>query len=254
MTPDENLPSGRIERVDSTTQVQDPRGRRAMEGDGVSDGRKRTSLSLKQAFVEFWGWTSPRLILPFFLAALTARLVVGGYTRVDLYLALGMIVAQPLVEWTAHITLLHMKPVKVGRFTFDPVFARKHREHHADPRDMKLTFLPTPVVVQLALVMTAVGLLAFPRTGLGLTFMSTIGLIGLVYEWTHYLVHTDYRPKRWLYRKLWTHHRLHHYKNENYWFAFTSTYPDLTFRTAPQPNEVETSPTVRDILGEGRAA
>ncbi len=225
---------------------------RAAAPAGTGDGRRR-SISLGEAFVEFTRWTSPRLIAPFFLASLVARVTVGGWSRVDLLLALGMILGQPLVEWSAHITLLHMKPVRVGRFTFDPIFARKHREHHADPRDMALTFLPTPVVVQLALLMAAVGLFVFPRIGLGLTFMSTIGLIGLVYEWTHYLVHTDYRPQRALYRLLWTHHRLHHYKNENYWFAFTSTYPDVVFRTAPDPVAVDTSPTVRDLLGTSQS-
>ena len=178
-----------------------------------------------------------------------ARSLTAGWTMVDLYVAVGMVVAQPFVEWTAHITLLHMKPVKIGRFTFDPLFARKHREHHADPRVMELTFLPTVVVVQLAVLVVLAALFAFPRVSLGLTFLVTIGFIGIVYEWTHYLVHTDYRPKRWLYRTLWTHHRLHHYKNENYWFAFTATYPDIAFRTTPDPSEVETSPTVRDILG-----
>ena len=219
---------------------------------GTSDGRQRRSLSLQEAFVEFTRWPSPRIIATLLVGAIIARSLVAGWTMVDLYVAIGMLVAQPFVEWTAHITLLHMKPVKIGRFTFDPLFARKHREHHADPRVMELTFLPTVVVVQLAVLSVAAALFAFPRVSLGLTFLVTIGVIGIVYEWTHYLVHTDYRPKTWLYRKLWTHHRLHHYKNENYWFAFTATYPDIAFRTDPAPNEVETSPTVKDILGEAQ--
>ncbi|MBW3657756.1 MAG: sterol desaturase family protein [Actinobacteria bacterium] len=221
---------------------------------GTTDGRRRRSISLGEAFADFTTWTSPRLIAPLFVVALLARLVVGDFSRVDLFLALGMIVGQPFVEWTAHIVLLHMKPLRIGRFTFDPLFARKHREHHADPRDMRLTFLPTTVILQLGAVAILSALLLFPRLGLGLTFLTTISGIGLVYEWTHYLVHSDYRPKRWLYRTLWRNHRLHHYKNENYWFSFTGTYPDALFRTAPDPTTVETSPTVRDILGTGQPA
>ena len=219
---------------------------------GTTDGRTRRSISLGEAFTEFTRWPSPRIITALLVTAVVARSMTAGWTLVDLWLAVGMLVAQPFVEWTAHILLLHMKPVTVGRFTFDPLFARKHREHHADPRIMELTFLPTVVVVQLAVVVVLAALFAFPRVSLGLTFLVTIGFIGIVYEWTHYLVHTDYRPKTWLYRKLWTHHRLHHYKNENYWFAFTATYPDVTFRTDPDPSEVETSPTVKDILGEAQ--
>ena len=216
---------------------------------GTTDGRARRSISLGEAFTEFTRWPSPRFIAALLVTAVVARSMTAGWTVVDLWLAVGMLVAQPFVEWTAHVLLLHMKPVAVGRFTFDPLFARKHREHHADPRIMELTFLPTVVVVQLAAVVVLAALFAFPRVSLGLTFLVTIGFIGIVYEWTHYLVHTDYRPKRWLYRKLWTHHRLHHYKNENYWFAFTATYPDVAFRTDPDPSEVGTSPTVRDLLG-----
>lgn len=221
---------------------------------GTTDGRRRRSISLGEAFAEFTRWPSPRIIGALLAVAVTARSLTAGWTRVDLYLALGMVVAQPLVEWSAHIALLHMKPLRLGRFTLDPLFARKHREHHADPRILELVFLPTVVVVQLAVVVVLAALFAFPRVSLGLTFLVTIAVIGVVYEWTHYLVHTDYRPKRWLYRTLWTHHRLHHYKNENYWFAFTSTYPDLALRTAPDPSEVETSPTVRDILGTAQGA
>ena len=33
-------------------------------------------------------------------------------------------------------------------------------------------------------------------------------------EWTHYLIHGDYKPKNGLYRAIWRDHRLHHYKNE----------------------------------------
>jgi sterol desaturase/sphingolipid hydroxylase (fatty acid hydroxylase superfamily) len=210
----------------------------------------RSSLPLGDAFRVFTTFPSPRIIASLLTVALAARIAIGGFRVTDAVLAAGMIVMQPFVEWVAHITLLHMRPVEIGRFTLDPMFARKHREHHADPRDLRLVFLPTVVVWQLLVLAVLATFLAFPRLGLGFTFLATISLIGLVYEWTHYLVHTDYRPKRWLYRTLWRSHRLHHYKSEKYWFAFTATCPDRLFRTSPDPAAVETSPTVRDILGE----
>jgi sterol desaturase/sphingolipid hydroxylase (fatty acid hydroxylase superfamily) len=229
--------------------VGDPSSTPTTERPGTTDGARRRTITLHEAFREFRRWPSPRIMAALLVPALAARTIVGGWSWVDLVLAVGMVVGQPLVEWTAHITLLHMRPLRIGRVTIDPLFARKHREHHADPRVLRLVFLPTPVVIQLAVVAVVVALFAFPRPGLGLTFLTTITAIGLVYEWTHYLVHTDYRPKRWLYRTLWTNHRLHHYKSEKYWFAFTSTYPDLLLGTAPDPASVATSPTVRDILG-----
>jgi hypothetical protein len=213
-------------------------------------GTRRRSITLGAAFREFTRWPSPRIIAALLAVALTARIVVGGATTTDLVVVGVMVAAQPFVEWTLHILLLHMRPRRVGRVTIDPMFARKHREHHADPRDARLVFLPTPVVLQLLVLAVLAALFAFPRLSLGLTFLTSLAAIGLVYEWTHHLVHTDYRPKRWLYRTLWRHHRLHHYKNENYWFAFTSTVPDHLFRTTPDPATVPTSPTVRDLLGE----
>ena len=41
----------------------------------------------------------------------------------------------------------------------------------------------------------------------------------MVYEWCHYLIHTDYKPKTAVYRAIWRNHRLHHFKNEHYWFT-----------------------------------
>ena len=69
----------------------------------------------------------------------------------------------------------------------------------------------------------------------------------LVYEWTHYIVHTPYRPKTELYRHLWRHHRLHHYKNENYWYGVSVTAADKWLHTAPPIADVETSPTARNL-------
>jgi hypothetical protein len=94
----------------------------------------------------------------------------------------------------------------------------------------------------------AVALLAFPRVGMGLTCLVFISALGLGYEWTHYLVHSDYKPETRVYRAIWRNHRQHHFKNGRYWFTVTSsctadrilgTYPDLatveTSRTAKNP-------------------
>ncbi len=67
-----------------------------------------------------------------------------------------------------------------------------------------------------------IALIAFPRTGLGLSFLVFVGVLGLGYEWCHYLIHSDYKPKTGLYRAIWKNHRQHHYKNEHYWFTVTS--------------------------------
>jgi sterol desaturase/sphingolipid hydroxylase (fatty acid hydroxylase superfamily) len=54
---------------------------------------------------------------------------------------------------------------------------------------------------------------------------------------------------------VWRNHRLHHYKNEHYWFTVTSAgTADRLFGTYPDPASVQTSPTVRSLHSrEGRS-
>ena len=54
---------------------------------------------------------------------------------------------------------------------------------------------------------------------------------------------------------MWRNHRLHHYKNEHYWFTVTSSgTADRLFGTYPDAGGVQTSKTVRQLhaLEEGR--
>jgi len=213
----------------------------------VGQRKDRRTITLDEAWREFRRWPSPRFLAVMVTITLGVNLWHGDWRVSDAWLPLIMIVTWPLVEWTVHTLLLHMKPKHLGSRVLDPLFARKHREHHADPTDTELVFLPMRVLWTLLPVFVAVGVFAFPRLGLGLTFLLTIGVIAFVYEWNHYLIHSEYRPRTAAYRAIWRHHRLHHYKNENYWFGLTSTYADHLLRTAPDLSEVERSPTARTL-------
>ena len=49
-------------------------------------------------------------------------------------------------------------------------------------------------------------------------------------------MHSDYRPRSRWYRSVWRNHRLHHYKNEHYWFTVTTAgTADRLFGTYPDP-------------------
>ncbi len=213
---------------------------------------RRRSMSLSDAWRQFWRHPSPWMIAVALVAAVVGRVLVGGFSTIDVVVPLVMLAAFPFVEWVIHVCILHLRPKKVGPVTIDPLLARKHREHHVDPRDLPLIFIPWQALAQVLVVQALIVLLAFPRLATGLTYGVTLAVLGMGYEWTHYLIHTDYRPVSRPYRAIWRNHRLHHYKNENYWFSVTSSgTSDRVLRTYPDPAETPTSPTARDLLGTG---
>lgn len=208
----------------------------------------RRGLTLGAAFREFLRHPSPWLIGLTLIAALAGRILVGDWQVTDALVPAAMLAVFPVFEWIVHVTVLHWRPRQLGPIAIDSELARKHREHHVDPRDIPLIFIPTKTLSVLVVVLIALGVFAFPRLGLGLTFLLTITILGLGYEWTHYLIHTDYKPKRSLYRAVWRNHRHHHYKNEHYWFTVTTSgTADRLFGTHPDPAATESSPTARHL-------
>jgi sterol desaturase/sphingolipid hydroxylase (fatty acid hydroxylase superfamily) len=71
----------------------------------------------------------------------------------------------------------------------------------------------------------------------------------LTYEWTHFLIHSKYRPRRAYYRVIWRNHRNHHFRNENYWFGVTMDFADRVLRTAPERDVVPVSATAKNLEG-----
>jgi hypothetical protein len=208
----------------------------------------RRGLTLAGAAREFWRYPSPWLLCAALLAAVGARVAVGDWQWSDAIAPLVVIAVFPFVEWMIHVFILHWRPRRVGKLTVDSVLARKHRAHHADPKITKLIFIPLESLPVAFLATLFIAFVLIPRTGLGLTFLVTIYAIGVVYEWSHYLVHTDYKPKTWFYRTMYRNHRLHHFKNEHYWFAVTTPgLADRALGTYPDPQSVPTSPTAKNL-------
>ena len=208
----------------------------------------RRGVTLTDAAREFWRHPTPWLLAGALAAAVVARIVIGDWRWSDAVLPLVVLAAFPFVEWVIHVAVLHWRPRRVGRLTVDPVLARKHREHHMNPRNVPLIFIPLQSLAGAFAATMIVGLVLIPRTGLGVTFLVTVFAIGMVYEWTHYLVHTDYKPRHALYRAIRKNHRLHHFKNEHYWYAVTSPgVADRVLGTYPDPQSVPTSPTAKNL-------
>ena len=63
--------------------------------------------------------------------------------------------------------------------------------------------------------------------------------MAFAYEWIHYLTHTAYRPRGALYRGMWRYHRLHHFKNENYWQKDQPKLDEILYRVLPEEASLE---------------
>jgi hypothetical protein len=208
----------------------------------------RRSFSLADACREFVTHPSPWMIGAILIGALSARIVVGDWQFTDALVPLVMLAFFPFFEWLVHVFILHWRPRRLGAMTVDPLLARKHREHHVDPRQVPLIFIPWRALLWILPASMAIALLAFPRLGLGLTYLVFLGVLGLGYEWCHYLIHSDYKPKTRAYRAIWRNHRQHHFKNEHYWFTVTSAgTADRVLGTYPDPATVASSATAKNL-------
>ena len=216
---------------------------------------ERRGVTLADAAREFWRHPTPWLLSVALATAVAARLVVADWRWSDAVLPLVVLAVFPLVEWVIHVFVLHWRPRRIGGVMIDPLLGRKHRQHHADPKIVKLIFIPLESLAGAFVSALVVAFLMIPRTGLGLTFLTVVFGIGVLYEWSHFLVHTDYKPKTWFYRTMYRNHRLHHFKNEHYWFAVTSPgLADRVLGTYPDPQSVKSSPTAKNLHGERAAA
>ena len=161
------------------------------------------------------------------VAALTGRIIIGDWQITDALVPAVMLAVFPFFEWIIHVFILHWRPRHIGALTIDPLLAREHRKHHVNPRSIPLIFIPAKALVWVLPLAVAIALLAFPRLGLGLTYLVFVTVLVLVYEWIHYLIHSDYKPKSSVYKAIWRNHRQHHFKNEHYWYTVTSQVPPI---------------------------
>ncbi len=190
------------------------------------------------------------------LAALALRLALGSYGWRDAVVVAGVIGATPVVEWMIHVYLLHAKPIRIAGRRHDLLAAREHRAHHQAPAVLDGVLIPVyAVLIFIPLIALTVWGMSFPihvvlggdRIAHAATGLLVSYAILASYEWCHFLIHTPYRPRGRYYRSIWRGHRLHHYKNERYWFGVTSTVGDHLLRTAPDQASVPKSGTARTL-------
>jgi hypothetical protein len=201
-------------------------------------GRATEVSSLSSAARRFFEHPRPPVQLGVLGVLGAVRAVRGDFRRSDAAVALGALAAQPFVEWGIHRYLLHAPPTgRFGKLAYRTV-GWGHTQHHEDPPNLDSMFMRSQDILGAAAVGLAVGAVGSPRVATG---MFCVGAAVLAYDWTHFLIHTSYRPRSAFYRQIWRSHRLHHYRNERYWLGVTSPVADLVLRTSPARDDVPVS-------------
>lgn len=199
----------------------------------------RTAGSALRTFVSI---TSPRLLVIMLSVLLALRLHVGQWSGWDVLVVLALLAWWPINEWLIHVVLLHYRPrVILGR-RVDFLLPQTHRAHHADPWNLQHVFIPLHIYVG---AIPVYGLLAWwgLHEPLVLTFATAHLLLATHYEWVHFLAHIPWCPNIAHYQTRVREHRLHHFRNENFWWGVSMGSADRWFGTAPDPATVDRSGT-----------
>lgn len=133
-----------------------------------------------------------------------------------------------LLEYLAHRYFFHMEPTNKVKTKLQYAV---HGIHHEFPKDKDRLAMP-PL---LALVYATLFFLVF-RLLLGeyiYAFLPGMLLGYATYISIHYLVHA-YQPPQNIFKTLWVHHAVHHYKDHTVAFGVSSPLWDYVFRTMPK--------------------
>jgi hypothetical protein len=218
--------------------------------------RRGGALTLADCWRSFIRRPSPRLLSLAILGALVLRVLLGHPSWRDAVWVAGLVAVTPPVEWLIHVYILHARPLRIGRFTLDLMAAQEHRAHHREPSILNGVLIPAyAIFIFVPMIAVTIWVLSFPIAlilgGDRLAQASSGLVVGCMilasYEWCHYLIHTPYQPRSRYFRSISRGHRLHHYKNEHYWFGVTSTVGDHLLHTAPEQSSVPRSSTARTL-------
>jgi hypothetical protein len=219
----------------------------------------RGPASLADCRRAFLRQPSPPYLFGAVALVLGLRILQDSWSWRDAVIAAGLVAATPFVEWLIHVYLLHSPPIDFRGRRLEMLTAREHRAHHEAPGVLSGVLLPVyGVLIFLAMIALVNWLVSFPLHlllgGPRLAYATSGVLVSFAilsaYEWTHFLIHAPYKPRRRYFKAVWRNHRLHHFKNERYWFGVTSTIGDRVIGTLPDQRSVPRSATARSLHSE----
>ena len=148
-------------------------------------------------------------------------------------------------EYLTHRFVFHLKPPK-NPFLLK-MLKRLHYDHHTDPNDLHLLFLPLWYSLPNLSVLAIIFYLIAGSWGLTLAFASGLMMMLFLYEWKHYVAHRPIKPRTRFGKWVKKTHILHHFKNENFWYGVSTPFVDVLFGTLKNEKDVETSKTAKDL-------
>ncbi|WP_096189332.1 sterol desaturase family protein [Evansella halocellulosilytica] len=178
----------------------------------------------------------------FISVAITIVHISSIYTWVALFIGVGM---YTLSEYTTHRFLFHMKPPK--NTILLKLIKRLHYDHHTNPNDLHLLFLPLWYTLPQLIIVSTIIYLITSSLIMTNSVMTGVILSLLYYEWKHYIAHRPLQPwtvwGRWMKKN----HLLHHFKNENYWYGVTNPSMDFIMGTFKDEKNVKKSETANNL-------
>jgi len=208
------------------------------------DTLPRTGRAALNVFVRHpSGW----LIALFVLICGAVRLQWGPLGWGDAIVALALVAYFPVNEWLIHVFMLHYKPRKVFGRTIDFYLPVTHRRHHADPWNPEWVFIPRHIHYTTPFTIALIMWVLWPVKEFAMTGITVYLLLGLHYEWVHFLAHIPWCPDIAYYQRRVREHRYHHFRNENYWWGVSMGMGDRIFGTAPPVETIERSGTTSTV-------
>ncbi|MEM7110105.1 MAG: sterol desaturase family protein [Bacteroidota bacterium] len=193
---------------------------------------KGTKVLFKNKWIERFSRTHISVPITIFLTYSAGLLY---WSAVNTTLALGTTISLffvgllifTLTEYVMHRYIFHMATYTAFRRKIQYAF---HGVHHDYPKDKDRLAMPPVVSITIATILLF--LLELVMHDFVFAFLPGFltGYAG--YLFVHYIVHAFQPPKN-IFKTLWIHHGIHHYKNHERAFGVSSPLWDYIFRTMP---------------------
>lgn len=198
----------------------------------MTPNNKGTKVLFKNKWIEKFSRTHISIPISIFIlysggllywSATYTSLAIG--TTIALFFS-GLLIFT-LTEYMMHRYLFHMDTYTELRRKLQYAF---HGVHHDYPKDKDRLAMPPLVSITIATILLF--LMKLVMQDFVFAFLPGFLTGYASYLFVHYIVHAFQPPKN-IFKTLWVHHGIHHYKNHEKAFGVSSPLWDYIFRTMP---------------------